>query len=65
MSEDTGEKARRRRGRTRGGGEGDVHRRSDGRWEARLDLGLQRGPDGRNRRSRMSFYGKTRRSVIE
>ncbi len=65
MNDETGGHARRRRGRTRGGGEGDVHRRPDGRWEARVDLGFQRGPDGRRRRSRKSFYGKTRRSVVE
>jgi integrase len=55
----------RRPGCGRGGGEGDVHQRSDGRWEARLDFGIQRGADGRARRVRKSFYGKTRRAVVE
>jgi len=55
----------RRRRHPRGGGEGTVHQRPDGRWEGRFDLGYQLGTDGRRRRTRRSFYGKTRRSVIE
>lgn len=59
------EKARHRRRRARGGGEGDVHQRSDGRWEARLDFGVQLDNDGRKHRVRKSFYGKTRRAVVD
>jgi integrase len=55
----------RRRRRARGGGEGDVHQRSDGRWEARLDFGFQLDDDGRKHRVRKSFYGKTRRAVVD
>lgn len=44
----------------RGHGEGDVHQRPDGRWEARVDLGWQGG-----KRSRKSVYGKTKREVLE
>src|SRR5579859_5604834 len=54
-----------RRRRARGGGEGDVHQRSDGRWEARVDFGFQLDADGRKRRVRKSFYGKTRRAVVD
>lgn len=38
----------------RGHGDGGIHQRADGRWEARLDL-----PDGK----RKSYYGKTRLEV--
>lgn len=44
----------------RGHGEGDVHLRPDGRWEARVDLGWQDG-----KRTRKSVYGKTKREVLE
>jgi integrase len=54
-----------RRRRARGGGEGDVHQRSDGRWEARLDFGFQPDDDGHKHRVRKSFYGKTRRAVVD
>jgi integrase len=36
-------------------GEGDVHRRADGRWEARLDLGWRDG-----KRVRKSYFGRTK-----
>ncbi len=55
----------RRRRHARGSGEGTVHQRPDGRWEGRLDLGYQRGLDGHRRRTRKSFYGKTRRAVVD
>ena len=42
----------------RGTGEGSIRRRSDGRWEARLDLGWR---DGERRRK--SVYGRTRAEV--
>ena len=44
----------------RGAGEGAIHRRADGRWEARLDLGWVDG-----KRQRISVYGKTHREVQE
>jgi integrase len=42
----------------RGPGEGNVYRRADGRWVARLQLGYSGG-----RRLRKHFYGLTRREV--
>jgi integrase-like protein len=42
----------------RGRGEGLIHKRPDGRWEARIDLGWQ---DGKRRRK--SIYGQTREEV--
>jgi integrase len=59
------QRAPHRRRRARGGGEGDVHQRSDGRWEGRLDFGFQLDADGWKRRVRKSFYGKTRRTVVD
>lgn len=47
-------------GRRRGQGEGSIYRRSDGRWEAKVELGRVGG-----KRVRKSFYGKTRREVQE
>jgi integrase len=44
----------------RGNGEGTIYRRSDGRWEGRIDLGYVNG-----RRVRRSVYGRTRREVQE
>lgn len=44
----------------RSAGEGAVLKRPDGRWEAKLDLGLVNG-----RRSRRSFYGTTRIEAVE
>src|SRR5438552_3531748 len=41
--------------RRRGHGDGGIRRRSDGRWEASIDLGRARG-----RRRRRFFYGRTR-----
>ncbi len=48
----------------RGHGEGDIHKRPDGRWEARLDFGFVLQDDGSKKRQRKSFYGKTRREVV-
>jgi integrase len=42
----------------RGRGEGLIHKRPDGRWEARIDLGWQGG-----KRQRKSIYGRTREEV--
>jgi len=39
----------------RGRGDGAIHQRPDGRWEARLDLGFRDG-----KRQRRSFFGQTR-----
>lgn len=44
----------------RGHGEGSIHKRTDGRWAAVLDLGYQDG-----KRKRKYFYGDTRREVGE
>lgn len=44
----------------RGSGEGGLHRRADGRWEARIDIERANG-----RRRRISIYGRTRREVVE
>ena len=46
--------------RRRGKGEGGIHKRPDGRWEARLDLGFVNG-----KRQRKSVYGRTRREVAD
>jgi integrase len=43
----------------RGHGEGLIHKRKDGRWEARIDLGF----DLEGKRRRKSVYGRTRREV--
>jgi integrase len=48
---------RKRRGRHEGG----VHKRKDGRWEARWEVGI--GSDGR--RNRECVYGKSKQEVIE
>jgi integrase len=45
----------------RGRGEGTIRRRSDSRWEAIIDVGL----DENGRRRRRSIYGKTRGEVAE
>ena len=42
----------------RGQNEGSIYKRSDGRWAASLNLGLQGG-----RRRRKNFYGRTRKEV--
>ncbi|HKP53208.1 MAG TPA: site-specific integrase [Chloroflexia bacterium] len=44
----------------RGHGEGMIRQRTDGVWEARIDLGYVEG-----KRRRKSIYGKTRREVAE
>jgi integrase len=44
--------------RRRGHGEGTIHQRPDGRWEARLDVGWMDG-----HRQRRSVYGRTRAEV--
>ena len=44
----------------RGHGEGSIRHRSDGRWEARIDLG--RGPDGRRRRK--SAFADTQAGAV-
>src|SRR5262249_50920117 len=44
----------------RGAGEGTIYQGSDGRWEAKIDVGWQGG-----RRRRKSIYGETRREVHE
>lgn len=44
----------------RGRGEGSIWRRSDGRWEGRLDLGLVE-----DKRRSKAVYGRTRKEVIE
>jgi integrase len=46
--------------RRRGHGEGHIHQRADGRWEARIDLGYAGG-----KRRRKSLYGDTRREVLQ
>lgn len=46
-------------GRRRGHGEGGIHKRRDGRWEARLDWDM----DGRVKRR--SIYGRTRKEVAD
>lgn len=45
----------------RGGGEGSITRRPDGRWMAQATIG--RKPDGKPRR--LTFYGKTRKEVAD
>src|SRR2546423_4251166 len=52
------EQTKRQRG-VRGAGSTPT-RRSDGRWEAKLDLGIVDG-----RRQRKTFYGKTRKEAQE
>jgi integrase len=42
----------------RGANEGNIYRRADSRWEARLNVGYRGG-----KRIRKSFYGRTRREV--
>src|SRR5262249_50749329 len=49
--------ARKRRGR----GEGGIHERADGLWEAKLSLGYS--PDGK--RLRKTVYGKTKKEVMD
>jgi integrase len=44
----------------RGAGEGNIYRRADGRWVARLHLGYAGG-----RRMRKHYYGVTRREVAD
>jgi integrase len=44
----------------RGQGEGSIHRRPDGLWEAQISLGFVGG-----KRKRRSFYGRTRAEVRE
>lgn len=46
--------------RRRGHGEGSIHRRSDGRWVAVVDVGWQNG-----KRRRKYVYGRTRREVAD
>jgi integrase len=49
--------SRKRRGR----GEGSIHRRVDGLWEAKVSLGY----DGQGKRKRQTVYGKTKQEVQE
>ena len=44
----------------RGKGEGGIHKRPDGRWEVRLDLGFVN-----SKRQRKSVYGRTRKEVAD
>ena len=44
----------------RGHGEGSICQRSDGRWQAQIDLGYQNG-----KRRRKFIYGATRREVAQ
>ncbi len=44
----------------RGRGEGSIYKRSDGRWEGRIDLGWL---DGKRRRK--TVYGRTRQEVAD
>jgi integrase len=46
--------------RHRSNGEGDIHQRPDGRWEARLHLGWRNG-----KRVRRSVYGRTKAEVAK
>ncbi len=47
--------------RRRNNGEGNIHKRKDGRWECSVMIGFQE--DGR--RKRKSFYGRTKREALE
>jgi len=49
----------------RGHDEGSITKRADGSWEAKISLGYRSGKDGKVRRVRKSFYGKTRREVAD
>ena len=44
----------------RGRGEGSIYQRADGRWAATIDLGWHNG-----RRVRKSYYGQTRKEVVD
>jgi hypothetical protein len=46
--------------RRRGHSEGHIYRRSDGRWEAKIDLGWHAG-----RRVRKSIYARSRAEVAQ
>ena len=46
--------------RRRGKGEGSIRKRTDGRWEARIDCGWIDG-----KRVRKSIFGRTRRAVAD
>ncbi len=45
----------------RSNGEGNIHKRKDGRWECSIMIGFQK--DGR--RKRKSFYGRTKNEALE
>jgi len=49
-----------RKTRRRAAGEGLVRQRSDGRWEARIDLGYVKG-----KRTRRTYYGRTQAEVLD
>lgn len=49
----------------RGQGEGSITQRADGLWEAKISLGYAAGADGKTRRVRKSFYGRTRKEVAD
>ena len=54
-----------KRRKARGWGEGGVRQRPDGRWEATLELGLERNTKGNLARRRKSIYGKTKQEVLQ
>ena len=45
----------------RGKGEGNIYKRSDGVWSARITVGR----DASGKQKRRAFYGKTRKEVQE
>jgi hypothetical protein len=57
--------AKKRQRRARGQGEGTIVVRADGRWAAAMNLGYTVGMDGKRRRRRKWFYGKSRKEVQE
>lgn len=45
-------------------GEGNIRKRADGKWEARVSLGWRLDPDGTLRRERTSVYADTQAEVV-
>ena len=48
-----------------GNGEGSIYQRSDGRWTATISMGWTIGSNGKPKRLRKSFYGRTRQEVAK
>src|SRR5690242_18423490 len=63
MAKQQGNRQQQPKQKRRAHGEGSVHLRKDGRWQAEMTLGEMAQENGK--RKRRYFYGKTRKEALE